>query len=135
MRSQLYVSGHQTYCYDEKIIFEDILKMSTTKNLKKKCCYKHWKNITKTINGKECSAFERLTITCTFEELIDEYVRDVLTMRQHIFHLEWQRLQFGDLIENLKAGEVIMPKTTHTSLQRSHKVHIGIICSQQCTQS
>ena len=77
-------------CCDEKIISEDILKMSTTKNLKKKCCYKHWKNITKTINGKECSAFERLTIICTFEELIEEYVCHVLTMRQHIFHLEWQ---------------------------------------------
>ena len=56
----------------------------------------------KTINGKECSAFERLTITCTFEELIEKYVHYVLTMRQHIFHLEWQRLQFGDLITHSK---------------------------------
>ena len=75
-------------CCDGKSIFEDILKVSTTKNLKKKCCYKHWKNIMKTINGKECSAFERLTMTCTFKELIEEYVRDVLAMRQHIFHLQ-----------------------------------------------
>ena len=82
--------------------------MSTTKNSKKKCYYKHLKNITKTINGKECSAFERLTITCTVEELIAQYVCDVLAMRQHDFHLEWQRLQFGNLIKNLKAGEVIM---------------------------
>ena len=82
--------------------------MSTTKNLKKKCCYKHWKNITKPINGKECSTFERLTITCTFEELTAQYVLDVLAMRQHIFLLEWQQLQFGDLIKNLKVGEVIM---------------------------
>ena len=76
-------------CY-EKIIFEDILRMLTTKNLKKKCCYKCWKNRTKTIDGKEYSAFERPTITCTFEELIEQYVCDVLAMRQHNFHLEWQ---------------------------------------------
>ena len=43
-------------------------------------------------------------------------------MRQHIFHLEWQRLQFGDLIENLKAGEVKMV------------IDFAINCSHQSTE-
>ena len=29
-------------------------------------------------------------------------------MRQHLFHLKWQRLQFGDLVENLQLGEVLL---------------------------
>ena len=44
----------------------------------------------------------------TFEDLINLYVSDVLSMRQHLFHLEWQRLQFCDLVENLQLGEVLL---------------------------
>ena len=33
---------------------------------------------------------------------------DVLSMRLHVFHLEWQRVQFGDLVENLQLGEVFL---------------------------
>ena len=43
----------------------------------------------------------------TFEELIDEYVCDVLNMQQHLFHLEWQHLQSGQLVEDLQKGEVV----------------------------
>ena len=43
----------------------------------------------------------------TFEELIDEYVCDVLNIWQHVFHLEWQCLQFGELVEDLQKGEVV----------------------------
>ena len=42
----------------------------------------------------------------TFEELIDEYACDVLNMQQLLFHLEWQCLQFGELVENLQTSEV-----------------------------
>ena len=63
-------------------------------------------NTTKEIN-KECSVFERLTVWGTFEELIDEYVCDVLNMRQHLLHLEWQCLPFGELVEDLQKGEVV----------------------------
>ena len=64
-------------------------------------------NTTTKINGKECSAFEWLTVWGTFEELIDEYVCDVLNMQQHLFHLEWQHLQSGQLVEDLQKGEVV----------------------------
>ena len=64
-------------------------------------------NTTKEINGKECSAFQGLTVWGSFEELIDEYVCDVLNMQQHLFHLEWQCLQLGELVENLQKGEVV----------------------------
>ena len=35
------------------------------------------------------------------EELIDQYVRDVLQMHQQLFYLEWQWLQFGEFVDNL----------------------------------
>ena len=81
--------------------------MQKNKDLKRKCSSKHWKNTTKEINGKECSAFEWLTVWGTFEELIDEYVCDVLNIEQHLFHIEWQCLQFGELVGNFEKGEVV----------------------------
>ena len=34
-------------------------------------------------------------------------MRDVLQMRQHLFHLEWQQLQYGECVDNLQEGEVV----------------------------
>ena len=32
---------------------------------------------------------------------------DVLNMQQHLFHLKWKCLQFGELVKNLQTGEVV----------------------------
>ena len=61
----------------------------------------------KTINNKRCSAFERDTETNPFKELLQQYLHDVCTMHTHLFHLEWQIMQFGNLIETIQEGEVL----------------------------
>ena len=94
-------------CLKPEVIFQQILKGAENKELKRKCSWSCWKTTTKTINGKECSAFERLKVWGTLEELIDQYMCDVLQMHQHLFHLEWQRLQFGEFVDNLQKGEVV----------------------------
>ena len=88
-------------CSNEEELFNEILKSASNKDLKRKCSWKCQKNTTKMVNGKQCSAFERITTWGTFEDLVNQYVSDVLSMRQHLFHLDWHRLQFGDLVENL----------------------------------
>ena len=95
-------------CSKPEVIFQQILKGAENKDLKRKCSWSHWKTTTKTINGKECLAFERLKVWGMLEGLIDQYVCDVLHMCQHLFHLEWQWLQFGELVDNLKEGEVVL---------------------------
>ena len=96
-----------THVQSQKKLFQHILMGAANKDLKKKRSWSHWKTTTKTINGKECSAFERLKVWGTLEELIHQYVRDVLQMRQHLFHLEWQWLQYGECVDNLQEGEVV----------------------------
>ena len=94
-------------CSKPKVTFQQILKGAENKDLKRKCSWSCWKTTTKTINSKECSTFERLKVWGMLEELIDQYMRDVLQMHQHLFHLEWQWLQSGELVDNLKEGEVV----------------------------
>ena len=94
-------------CSDPTTIFNNVLMCAKNKDLKRKVSWKCWMNTTKEINDKECSAFKWLTVWGTFEELTDEYVCDVLNMWQHLFHLEWQHLQFGELVEDLHKGEVV----------------------------
>ena len=99
-------------CSNEEELFNEILKSASNKNLKRKCSWKCWKNTTKMVNGKQCSAFRRITTWDTFQDLINQYMSDVLSMRQHLFHLKWQRLQFGDFIVKL---------ATWRSITRLHK--------------
>ena len=61
------------------------------------------------------------------EELIDQYMCDV-QMRQHLFHLEWQWLQFGELVDNLKEGEVVfmidfMKNYSHQETEEPQNAH------------
>ena len=95
-------------CSNEEELFNEILKSASNKDLKRKYSWKHWENTTKMVNGKQCSAFERITTWGTFEDLVNQNMSNVLSMRQHLFHLEWQRLQFGDLVENLQLREVLL---------------------------
>ena len=67
-------------CSKPEVIFQQILNGAENKDLKRKCSWSHFKTTTKTINGKECSAFERLKVWGMLEELIDQYMRDVLQM-------------------------------------------------------
>ena len=53
-------------CSNEEELFNEILKSASNKDLKSKCSWKHWKNTTKMVNGKQCSAFERITTWGTF---------------------------------------------------------------------
>ena len=46
-------------CSNEEELFNEILKSASNKDLKRKCSGKCWKNITKIVNGKQCSAFKR----------------------------------------------------------------------------
>ena len=32
---------------------------------------------------------------------------DVRTMHRHLFHLQWQRMQFGNLIETIQEGDLV----------------------------
>ena len=95
-------------CSNEQELFNEILKFVSNKDLKRKCSWKHWKNTTKMVNGKQYSAFEKITTWGTFEDFINQYVSDLLSMRQQLFCLKWQRLQFGDLVEKLQLGEVLL---------------------------
>ena len=101
------IFGECNTCSKPKKIFQHILMGAANKDLKEKCSWSCWKTTTKTINGKECSAFERLKVWGTLEELIHQYVHDVLQMSQHLFHLEWQWLQYGECVDNLQQGEVV----------------------------
>ena len=89
-------------CSKPEVIFQQILKGAENKDLRRKCSWGHWKTTTKTINSKECSAFERPKVWGMLEELINQSVCDVLQMCQHLFHLERQWLQYGELVDILR---------------------------------
>ena len=72
-------------CSDPTTSFNNVLMCAKNKNLKRKVSGKRWMSTTKEINGKESSAFEHFTVWGTFEEIIDEYVCDVLNMWQTSF--------------------------------------------------
>ena len=61
----------------------------------------------KRVNGKVYSAFEKVSVPGNFRGLIEQYRCNVCTMRTHLFHLEWQRMQFSLITDTLKPGEVV----------------------------
>ena len=65
-----------------------------------------WKNVKKVVNGKECSAFERLSYSGTLEELLQTYCNDCRDMPLHLLNMEWQRNMYCVNRDVLKKGDV-----------------------------
>ena len=49
------------------------------------------------------SSFEKVSVPGNFRGLIEQYRCYVCTMRTHLFHLEWSRMQFGWIMGYFKA--------------------------------
>ena len=90
--------------------------------------WNRWQNKNKTVNDKLCSAFEKVSAPGNFRGLIEQYRCDVHTIRTHLFHLEWQRMQFGLIIDTLKHGEAVFVidfarNFTHVSQDEPQSAH------------
>ena len=99
------IYGMCTECTPEKIQ-DKIMNLNPEINWKKKTSWHQWEYIKKVVNGKECSAFERVKYTGTLEELLEHYTIECKDMPVHLLNLEWQKSMYIQNRDVLQKGEV-----------------------------
>ena len=62
----------------------------------------------KEVNGKECSAFERIKHSGTAEELLQLYAEDSDDMPLHLQNQEWQCRNYCENRRKLIKGQILM---------------------------
>ena len=67
-----------------------------------------WQSVKKEVNGKECSAFERVRHCGTAEELLILYAEDSHHMPLHLLNQEWQLRNYCENRRKLKKGQILM---------------------------
>ena len=67
-----------------------------------------WQSMKKEVNGKECSAFERVRHCGTAEELLILHAEDSHDMPLHLLNQEWQHRNYCENQRKLKQGQILM---------------------------
>ena len=92
-------------CTPKKIIAK-IKEQNPDTNWQKEVTWHKWKNIKKIVNGKECSAFEKVQHKGTLDELLVAYTNDSKLMPLHMLNMDWQRSMYCKNRDVLKKGDV-----------------------------
>ena len=114
-------------CTPDKIQ-DKIMNLNPKINWKKNTSWHQWEYIKKVVNGKECSAFERVKYTGTLEELLEHYTIECKDMPLHLLNLEWQKSMYIQNRDVLQPGEVQLvidyaKNYAHTSQNEPQSAH------------
>ena len=99
------IYGKCSECSPEKIK-NKIKSLNPEVDWKKAVTWHRWKSIKKIVNNKECSGFERVSMTGTLDELLDAYITQGKEMPLHLLNMEWQRGMYCDNRDILEPGNV-----------------------------
>ena len=94
-------------CSPENIVTQ-IKAKNPGADFEKNVTWHKWKSVKKIVNGKECTGFERVSITSTINKLLEAYSKECRDMPLHLLTMEWQRRMYCEQRDTLQKGDLQM---------------------------